>query len=91
VNDLDVVPPYIGTGDVARACDMSWKAAKGMLDRAGILERLGERWVVGQSRLMERLPDVYGRVYEHFKATARSLPQSPTVSRQRPESDAPTG
>lgn len=42
---------------------MSRRKAKGLLRAAGILEQIGERWYVGESRLRERLPDVYDRVY----------------------------
>jgi hypothetical protein len=34
-----------------------------MLKRAGILERIGERWCVGESQLRERLPEIYDRLY----------------------------
>jgi hypothetical protein len=40
--------------------------AKSMLRGAGVLELIGERWFVAESRLRERLPDVYDRVYEAF-------------------------
>lgn len=42
---------------------MSRRKAKSLLRGAGILERIGDRWYVGESRLRERLPDVYDRVY----------------------------
>lgn len=46
---------------------MSRRSAKSMLRGAGVLERHGNgRWFVGESRLRDRLPDVYDRVYEHF-------------------------
>lgn len=45
---------------------MSRRAAKTMLRGAGILELVGGRWKVGESRLRDRLPDVYDRVFEHF-------------------------
>lgn len=57
------VPPYLSPREVATACKMSRKRAQSMLKRAGILERIGERWCVGESQLRERLPEVYDRVY----------------------------
>lgn len=57
------MPPYLTPRDVANACRMSRKRAQSMLKRAGILERIGERWCVGESQLRERLPEVYDRVY----------------------------
>lgn len=54
------MPPYLTPAQVGKACGMSRRSAKNMLRGAGILERIGERWYVGESRL----PDVYDRVYE---------------------------
>jgi len=48
------------------ACEMTTRDARRMLSRAGILERLGGHWSVAESRLRERLPDVYERVYGLF-------------------------
>lgn len=45
---------------------MSRRKAKSWLRRAGILELHGGRWVVSESRLRERLPDVYDRVFAFF-------------------------
>lgn len=60
------VPPYLSTGEVAEACEMPTRDARRMLERAGILERLGGHWSVAESRLRERLPDVYDRVFSMF-------------------------
>ena len=57
------VPPLVTPSLVAAACGTSRRAARRMLHRAGILEKLGGHWVVGESRLRERLPDVYERVF----------------------------
>ncbi len=66
-SDLDVkarmIPPYLTPGEVGKACQMSRRKAKSMLRAAGILERIGDRWYVGESRLRERLPEVYDRMY----------------------------
>jgi hypothetical protein len=56
------LPPYLTTAEVAKACEMKTRRVRGMLMRAGILERLGRLWVVGDSRLRARLPEIYGRV-----------------------------
>lgn len=60
------MPPLLSPAQVGRACRMSRRKAKGLLRAAGILELVGGRWYVGESRLRERLPDVYDRVYEAF-------------------------
>lgn len=60
---MSEVPPYLTPSQVGRACRMSRRKAKSLLRGAGILERIGDRWYVGESRLRERLPDVYDRVY----------------------------
>jgi len=59
------LPPYIRAGIVGEACGMTTRQAKAMLQRAGIGELMGGCWVVGESRLRERLPEVYDRVFEH--------------------------
>lgn len=58
------LPALLTPAQISKACGMSRRAAKTMLRGAGILERIGERWYVGETRLRERLPDVYDRVYE---------------------------
>lgn len=60
------MPPYLTPAQVGRACRMSRRKAKAFLRNAGILERIGDRWYVGDSRLRERLPDVYDRVYTYI-------------------------
>jgi len=45
---------------------MSRRKAKNLLRAVGILELVGSRWFVAESRLRERLPDVYDRVFEAF-------------------------
>ncbi len=60
---MSPMPTYLTPRDVANACRMTRKRAQSMLKRAGILERIGERWCVGESQLRERLPEVYDRVY----------------------------
>ncbi len=57
------MPPYLRPSAVGRACKMTRKAAKSLLRRAGILEKIGGHWCVGESQLRERLPEVYERVY----------------------------
>jgi hypothetical protein len=57
------IPPYLSPAQVGRACGISRRKAKTLLGGAGILERIGERWYVRESRLRERLPDVYDRVF----------------------------
>ncbi len=61
------IPPYLTTAQVAKACQTPIRNMRRMLDRAGILERLGTRWIVGQGRLRERLPEVYERVFAHIE------------------------
>lgn len=63
---MNTIPPYLTTADVAKACGMQTHKARRMLKRAGIAERLGDAWVVSESRLRERLPDVYDRVFALF-------------------------
>lgn len=60
----DQLPPLLTPAEVGKACRMSRRKAKNLLRRVGILQQIGERWFVAESRLRERLPDVYDRVYE---------------------------
>lgn len=62
-----MIPKYIRPSTVGRACRMSQRRARRMLDNAGILERIGRCYVVGESRLHERLPEVYDAVYEYLE------------------------
>jgi len=57
---------------------MSRRKAKSLLRRVGILELIGERWFVSESRLRARLPDVYDRVYESFALAPTTPPKRGT-------------
>jgi hypothetical protein len=63
---MSEMPPHLTPAVVGKACRMRTEKARRMLRRAGILERLGGAWVVGDSRLRERLPDVYERVFAYI-------------------------
>lgn len=54
---------------------MTRRKAKSWLRRAGILELHGGRWVVSETRLRDRLPDVYDRVYAAFILTPLPKPK----------------
>ena len=69
---MSQIPPYLSPGVVGKACAMSRFRARSLLSGAGILEKIGGRWMVGESRLRERLPEVYDRVYAHFILGAES-------------------
>lgn len=77
------IPPYLTPGQVAKACGITQRQARSLLERADILERIGAHWMVGESRLRENLPEVYDRVYAHFvlrpesTETAANQPESP--------------
>lgn len=64
------VPPLITAFQVSKACKVSKKVASGWLKRAGILERHGERFVVQERHLREKLDDVYQRVWKYFDSLA---------------------
>lgn len=57
------VPPYLKPSLIGRACGLSRREAKALLRKAGLLERIGTHDYVGDSKLRERLPEVYDRVY----------------------------
>lgn len=59
-----MIPAYLTPAEIAKANEIpTWKARR-KLERAGILERDGKnRWHVAESRLRERLPDMYERVF----------------------------
>jgi hypothetical protein len=61
------VPPYLEPGEVATACEISVAKARSLLERANILEKLGAHHVVGESRLRERLPELYDRVFAYYE------------------------
>lgn len=64
---MTAVPPYLTPSEVGRACGMPGWKVKRLLRRIGIAEKHGGKWVVGESRLRERLPELYDRVFEHFE------------------------
>ena len=64
---MSEIPPLLSPAQVGKACRMSRRKAKGLLRAVGILEQVGGRWYVGESKLRDRLPDLYDRVYEHFE------------------------
>jgi hypothetical protein len=66
LDDEPELPIPLEAAHVARACRMTTDRAKRLLQRAGIAELLGGRWTVGESRLRERLPDVFDRVYSFY-------------------------
>lgn len=64
-----MIPPYLTMREVSVACRMPTRKVKRRLRAAGIAERHGgpnSGWVVGESRLRERLPEMYDRVWEHY-------------------------
>jgi hypothetical protein len=56
---------------------MSRRKTRSLLRRAGILEKIGGQWLVGESQLRERLPEVYERVYAHIILGTQSDPTIP--------------
>ncbi len=82
---MSEIPPYLTPSQVGNACRMTRRKAKSLLRRAGILERIGERWLVGESQLRERLPEVYDRVYAHIVLRTRSDPKVPKDTRSGTE------
>jgi hypothetical protein len=68
------VPAYLEPGEVATACEMTTGKVRSLLERAGILEKLGAHHVVGESRLKARLPELYDRVFEYYELQAESGP-----------------
>lgn len=63
------LPAQLTPSQVGAACNMSRRAAKGLLIGAGIAERDEQtgRWHVSPERLRVRLPDVYARVLTAFR------------------------
>lgn len=61
------VPPYLTMAEVAIANGMRTERTKRMLQRIGIAEKVGGRWMVGESRLRERMPDLYDRVFARYE------------------------
>ena len=70
-----MIPPYLTMREIAKACRLpTWKVKRRLL-ATGIAERHGgprSGWVVGESRLRERLPEMYDRVWEHFAKLERT-------------------
>jgi hypothetical protein len=61
------IPAYLKAALVAKANDVSRKSMITTLSNVGIAERHGRWWVVSQSRLRERLPDVFDAVHERLR------------------------
>lgn len=61
------VPPYLTPGQIAKVTGQTARGVKKMLQRIGIAEQHGTQWVVGESRLRERLPEVYDRVFAAYE------------------------
>jgi len=86
------VPPYLSPGQIGRACGISRRSAMTELRGAGLLERRGPRWRVSESRLRERLPDIYDRVYAWFVLGDDAVGKRAGTGRNQPkraESDRP--
>lgn len=84
------VPALIDMADLAAACPVDFpdaRAARRAMQRAGIAEKLGRNWKVGDGRLRELLPDVYDRVYVWFERRAKEGPREPV----RANEDTVTG
>lgn len=62
----DRVPAYLRVEEIARACGETTRAMRRQLSRAGLLERDGRLYRVGESRLRERLPGVHDRVWNAY-------------------------
>jgi hypothetical protein len=60
------VPPVLTPLQVAKACKVTKKKARGWLRRAGALEKQGGAFIAHESVVREKLPDVYQRVYAYF-------------------------
>lgn len=70
---MSVVPSQIRLRHYADACKITVRVARTRLQRVGILDLIGRRQaVVGDSRLRERLPDDYERVYLWYESKARA-------------------
>jgi hypothetical protein len=60
------VPPWLSTGEIARACGLDRRKVVRELRSVHLLDRPGRYYRVSSSRLRERLPDHYDRVYSWF-------------------------
>jgi len=73
-----MIPAYLTVAQVAKPNEMTTDNCRAKLARAGILERDGKhRWHVAESRLRERLPDMYERVF------AAAMFEQPETGRER--------
>jgi hypothetical protein len=72
MNPATVVPSLIRLRQYAEACRITRGVALRRLRAVGILQCIGKRYYVGDSRLRERLPDDYERVYLWFEASGES-------------------
>ena len=71
---LNVLPPYLSPGQIARANGISRYVAQKKCERAGILEADGpHRWHVSSTKLRERLDEMYGRVFDYFVEEGHDL------------------
>jgi hypothetical protein len=68
------VPAYLEPGEIAVAAEMTTGKVRSLLERAGILEKLGSHHVVGESRLKARLPELYDRVFAYYELRDESEP-----------------
>jgi len=81
------IPAYPLAATVAKANEQERRSMIRRLAGVGILERHGGRWCVSQSRLRERLPDYFDRLYEFERKrqeTARggNARQEPAIARR---------
>ena len=60
------VPPWLSTGEIARACELNRQKVVRELRSVHLLDKPGRFYRVSASRLRERLPDHYDRVYAFF-------------------------
>ncbi len=74
MNREPTIPAYPLAAVVAKANEQSRKSMITKLAAVGILERHGGRWCVAQSRLRERLPDVFDRLYEFERKRQETAP-----------------
>jgi len=71
------IPAYPLAATVAKANEQSRKSMITKLGAVGILERHGGRWCVSQSRLRERLPDIFDRLYEFERKRQETADNAP--------------
>lgn len=86
---MSKIPPYLKVSEVAQACGQSTRRMRRRLTRAGIAEQPGgpgSHWEVGESRLRERFPDVYDRVFEAYTQEDPGRPEETTGGQFDPRS-----